>query len=129
MQEKILYIFLLIFFELYEASWQKADSIRGIIKNIFKRYEKGQIYFYLSHPSFWFVLYTAIKYNITNFWMIAIVLLKASDIAFKLWLIQAKSNKNSIDEILGLPQDFKISPAMIYLNTVVYTILFYFALF
>jgi len=128
MEERFLYIAILIFFELYEASWQKGESFKGMIKNIFKKYENGQIYFFLSHPSYWFVLYTAIKYGISNFWMISIILLKTADIAFKLWLIQSKIKGKEIDD-LGLPQDFKISPGMIYLNTVVYTILFYFALF
>jgi len=128
MEEKVLYLVILVIFELYEASWQKADSFKGIIENIFKKYDNGQIYFYLSHPSFWFVLYTAIKYNITNFWMIAIVLLKASDIAFKLWLIQSYQRGKNIDEILELPQDIK-SSYIIYLNTFIYTMLFYLALF
>ncbi len=129
MEDKALYLIILIIFELYEASWQKADSFKGIIDNIFKKYENGQIYFFLSHPSYWFVLYVAIKYGISNIWMISILLLKTSDIAFKLWLIQSKIKGKDIDEILGIPQDFKISSSMIYLNTVIYIALFYLALF
>ena len=128
MEDKALYIAVLFVFELYEASWQKADSFKGIIKNIFKRYDKGQIYFYLSHPTFWFVLYTATKFNITNLWMTTLILLKAGDIAFKLWIIQSYQKGKNIDEILDIPQDIE-SSYMVYLNTFVYTILFYLALF
>ena len=129
MEERTLYLFLLILFEIFEASWQRSDTFYGIIENIIKRYKKGQTYFYLSHPAFWFVLYVSIKYNIINFWMVMIVLLKASDIAFKLWIIQNIQKGKSIEEILQIPKDLKISSFMIYINTLVYSFLFYKAIF
>lgn len=126
MEEKILYIAILIIFELYEASWQKSNSLKGMIENIFTRYQKGQIIFFLSHPTYWFVLLVAIKYQINNFWMLAIIFLKTSDIVFKLWLIQTSINQKRL-EILNMP-DVKISPNLIYINTIVYTFLFIMAL-
>ena len=120
MNTKILYIFILIVFELYEASWQKSDSFNGMIQKIFDRYEKGQINFFLSHPTYWYVLFVAIKLDIHNFWMIAIIFLKTSDIVFKLWLIQSKKS-------FYFPE-IKISSNLIYINTIVYTFLFFMAL-
>ena len=129
MDERFIYLIILILFEIYEASWQKADTFFGIIQNIFDRFKKGQIYFYLSHPSLWFILYIAIKYNIFNFWMVFMILLKASDIAFKLWIIESHMKGRKIEEIIGLPTDIKISSYITYINTLVYTFLFYKAIF
>ncbi|WP_281950377.1 hypothetical protein [Nitrosophilus kaiyonis] len=129
MDERFIYLIILIIFEIYEASWQKADTFFKIVENIFDKFKKGQIYFYLSHPSLWFILFIAIKYNIFNFWMVFMILLKISDIAFKLWIIESLIKGKKIEEIIGLPADIKISPYMIYINTFVYTFLFYKAIF
>ena len=47
MQEKFLYLIILLFFEIYEASWQKSETFLGIIDNIQKKFKNGQIYFQL----------------------------------------------------------------------------------
>ena len=129
MDERFIYLIILILFEIYEASWQKADTFFGIIQNIFNRFKKGQIYFYLSHPSLWFILYIAIKYDIFNFWMSIIIFLKFSDTIFKLWIIDSIKKKKSITEIIGIPHDFEVSKYFLYINTFIYSFLLFKALF
>ena len=126
--EKGLYIVLMIIFELYEASWQKSSTFKGMIENILKRYQKGQINFFLSHPSYWYILFVVFKLNILNFWITVILFLKTIDIVFKLWLIQSYLKGNNIIDSM-VPKNMKISPNLIYLNLVFYAALFYFAIY
>ena len=122
MNEIIIYVFTLALFELYESSWQKAPSIGGMVANIYNRYREGIFRFFFSHPSFIFVLYLGIAYDLTNIWFLTILFMKFMDISYKLVLVK-KIEENKIQEVLPIPPDMPISPWMSYLNVIIYPVL------
>jgi len=126
MQETIIYVFVLALFEIYESSWQRATTLEALVRNIYRRYQKGIFYFFFSHPSFIYTLYLGIKYGLYNFWFMAILFLKFMDISFKLAIIQ-KLQEGRLHEIMPLPPQTKIDAWMSYINTLLYPLLLYLA--
>ncbi len=126
MQEIIIYVFLLVVFELYESSWQKGDSFGDILANIYKQYKRGIFYFFLSHPSFIYTLFLGIKFELANFWFMSLLFFKFLDIAYKLALIK-KIEKGEIEELFPLPLNTPVHKFMSYLNVIIYPPLLYLA--
>ncbi|WP_200763482.1 hypothetical protein [Nitrosophilus alvini] len=125
MENIIIYVTILLLLELYEASWQKGTNFAEIFSNIYNRYQKGIFQFFLSHPSFYFVLFVSIKYNIYNFWMMTILFLKFLDIVFKLSIIGKLEKGEKIWEILPVPAETQVNPAMFYIGAIVYPVMLY----
>ena len=87
----------LIFFEIFEMSWQKSPTIEQTILKLNGYYQKSIFIFFLMHPSFYFVLLIIMATKVFNFWMIAILFLKTIDIFIKLKLIKLHKSE-SMDE-------------------------------
>ncbi len=126
MDALIIYVLLLAFFELYESSWQSAPTLGGLLHNIYIRYQRSVFYLILSHPSFIYVLYLGIKYDLANFWFLAILFFKFLDISFKLVIAQ-KMQQRRLAEVMPLPLEMPLQKWMIYLNVVLYPLLLYVA--
>lgn len=127
MQEVYLELLILIIFEFYESSWQKAPTLGQMLANIYSRYQQGIFTFLFSHPSFYYLLYLGLKYDLTNFWFLSILFFKFMDISYKLVLVK-KIEEKALAEVLPVPLDMKISPWMGYINVVLYPLLFLLAL-
>ncbi len=124
MQEIIIYVFLLALFEFYESSWQSGATLHEVIENLYAKYQKGIFYFLLCHPSFIYVLYLGVKYDLSNFWYLSILFFKFLNISFELVIIQ-KLQERKLYEILPIPLDMRIERWMSYLNVLIYpTLLF-----
>ncbi len=126
MQEIIIYVFLLVLFEIYESSWQMGSSMQQIIANIYTQYKKGIFSFFFHHPSFIYSLYIGIKFDLSNFWFLSILFLKFFDIAFKLVIVQ-KVEQNRLAEVLPLELHMPIPKWMGFLNVLIYPALLYIA--
>ncbi len=127
MDNVIIYVFILALFELLESLWQIGPTMGAILQNIYKRYQKGIFYFLFSHPSFIYVLYLGIKYNLANFWFLSILFMKFLDISYKLVLVK-KIETSSIYEVLPVPLETPVPRWMGYLNVIVYPLLLAMAL-
>ncbi len=126
MDALIIYVLLLAFFELYESTWQSAPTLGEMLHNIYTRYERSVFYLILSHPSFIYVLYLGIKFDLSNFWFLSILFFKFLDISFKLVIAQ-KMQQRRLAEVLPLPLETPIQKWMAYLNVVLYPALLYVA--
>ncbi len=125
-QEFIIYVFVLALFEFYESSWQRGQTLKEVIENIYRRFQKGIFYFLFSHPSFYYVLYIGIKYDLTNFWFLSILFFKFLDISYKLVIVQ-KIRERKLQEVLPLPLEIEIQRWMSYLNVLIYPLLLTFS--
>ncbi len=119
----------MVLVEAFEFFWQKGESIREYMQNLFNIYQKGVIYFASLHASFIFILFCIFGLNLTSFYAYLIASIKFFDIAFKIHLL------NRIDK--GLPlggyeeiitQDAKLSNMSKLISSSTYLFLFYLAL-
>lgn len=121
-------ITLLIIFialEIFESTWQKSDTLYGLIVNNFAMYQKSLFTYFILHTTFFYSIYLAISLNNFSFWMSSILVLKFLDISFKLSMMKKLSNGESINEVM--PMDVKMTPLFRYMNVLIYPISFVFA--
>ena len=126
MQEIIIYVFVLVLFEIYESSWQMGSSMQQIIANIYTQYKKGLLSFFFHHPSFIYSLYVGMKFDLSNFWFLTLLSLKFFDIAFKLVVAQ-KIDENRLNEVLPIELTTPIPKWMGFMNALIYPVMLYLA--
>ncbi len=73
--------------ELFEAAWQRADSMRGVIENGWRLYRRSVFLFLAMHTGYVYVLFISLRYDVLNGPIIGMLAFKTLDIFFKLELI------------------------------------------
>jgi hypothetical protein len=123
-------IFILIIFfislEIFESNWQKADTFYGVIKNNYKVYEKNIFLYFILNPTFFFSIYLAMKFNNFGFLMSSIIVLKFTDICFRLFLMKKIEDDEDITQLV--PIDINYSLTIRYFNVILYPITFFLSL-
>jgi len=88
---------IMILLEIFEANWQRAETIEGILYKSYSLYKKSIFLFFLMHPTFYFVLFISLYTDVLNFGIIAILTLKVLDFMFKLDIINKYFIKDNLD--------------------------------
>jgi len=118
-------LFIFIAVELFESSWQKSDSMYGLISNNFTMYQKSIFLYFTLHLSFFYTIFVSIYLVNFSFWMSSILVIKFLDIAFKLNMMKKLSNGSSVEEVM--PINVKMTPLFRYMNVIIYPLSFVFA--
>ncbi len=122
-----LLIFLIIFIglELFESTWQKADTFYGVIKNNYLVYQKSLLLYFVANPTFIYTLFLSFYLNNFTFWLSILVVIKFVDISFRLYLLQLIDRDESISNII--PIDMNMNNYLRYINVIIYPFCFLFA--
>lgn len=128
MNTMMLLILILIVLELFEAWWQRAETMVGVLANGYHYYQKSIFLFFLMHPSFYYVLFVILFTQTLNGWMVTILLLKVMDIFFKITLMQNLFVKNKVDEMMGSILQEPLSPWIFLTGVGLYPFLLFYAL-
>ena len=122
----ILSLFLIfIALEFFESTWQKSDTLYGLIYNNFSIFNKNIILYFLLHTPFFFTILVSFYLNNFNFWMSSILVIKFLDISFKLTLMQKLSSGKELNEII--PMNINMNLVFRYMNVLIYPLTFLFA--
>lgn len=121
-------ILLLIFFilELFESTWQKSETLFGLINNNFNIYKKNIFLYFILHTTFFYTIFLSFYFNNFGFWMSSIFIIKFADIAFKLSIMKKLSQDISIENII--PMNIIMTPLYRYFNVLIYPLTFLFAI-
>jgi hypothetical protein len=111
--------FIYILLEYYEVSWQKADSMMGMLIKMFKYYKKSPLLFFAMHPTYSFIIFLIIAMNEVNT-LFAMLFIKTVDITLKVVLIQQVFEKRKLSHELSLMLLTPIHPLMPYIGLVIY---------
>ena len=123
----ILSLFLIfIALEFFESTWQKSDTLYGLIYNNFSIFNKNIILYFLLHTTFFFTILVSFYLNNFNFWMSSILVIKFLDISFKLTLMQKLSSGKELNEII--PININMNLVFRYMNVLIYPLTFLFAI-
>jgi len=121
-------ILILIVLELFEAYWQRSDTMTGLLANGYYYYQKSIFLLFLMHPSFYFILFVLLYTDTLNGWIVAILLFKSIDIFLKIALMRSlfvyDDLTQEIRDIIGEP----LSPWLFSMGLGVYPIMLYYAL-
>ena len=123
---EILSLFLIfVALELFEANWQKSDTLYGLLNNNFQIFQKNIFLYFLLHVTFFYTIFVSFYLNNFSFWMSSILIIKFLDISFKLSLMKKLSNGTNIEEII--PFNMTMVPILRYMGVIIYPLSFLFA--
>jgi hypothetical protein len=113
------YLILFVLLEIYEVSWQKAQTVMGMLARMYQHYSKNIFLFLIMHPTFYFAIGF---FMITNYNVYAMVLLliKAVDIIVKILLIQQIFVKKEVSQELALALLSPINNFFPYIGLLIY---------
>ena len=127
MENIYIIILLYIALELFEVQWQKADTLMGVLGNLYRYYNKNLILFFIMHPTFYVGIAIAMISDLA-FSAIALLFIKTMDIATKIILIQQVFEKEELNAEISSMLLAPLHPTMLYFSVAVYTPLVYLAL-
>ncbi len=70
--------------ELFEAAWQRADTLRGVIANGWRYYQRSVFLFLVMHTGYLYILYLSLRFDVLNWPIVGMLVLKSLDIFFKI---------------------------------------------
>ncbi|MDQ1244404.1 MAG: hypothetical protein QG565_744, partial [Campylobacterota bacterium] len=121
------YVFLFIFLELYEITWQKAPSIMGMVIRMYRYYSKNIFLFLLMQPTFYFSI-GFVMLSDYNVYAMILLFLKTVDVSTKILLIEQVFTKRELSHDLSLILLAPINGFLPYLGLFVYPVLIILAL-
>ncbi|MFA7084429.1 MAG: hypothetical protein WC141_07840 [Arcobacteraceae bacterium] len=125
--DTIIFLFTLFFaLELFEANWQKSQSLHGTIYNNFLVYQKSLLTFFVLNPTFFYVLFLIIYLDTSSLLMFAMLIIKFIDVAFKIVMMKKLSQGEKIEDIM--PVNAKMGFFFRYMNAIIYPVTFLFAI-
>ena len=113
------YLILFIALELYEISWQKADSIMGMLIKMYAQYSKSVFLFLIMNPTFYFSIWFAMVSD----YSISAMFIKTMDVATKVLLIDMVFIKKELPQDLALVLLAPINKFLPYIGLILYPIL------
>ena len=117
----------MILFELFESWWSYARTLGGILEKIRFYYRRNIFLLFLMHPSLWLVLYIAMVRGFHGILLGTILVMKVSDLLFKLWMVQ-KIDRGELSPDFQAMLSMPLAPWMPWINVVIYPILLTLAL-
>jgi len=128
MENLVAVISILIVLELFEAWWQKADTILDVLARGYHYYRISIFLFFLMHPTFYYILFIILFTKVFNGWMLTILLLKSIDIFFKLAMIKMVFIEQTTDDVIGPILTQPLSPWIFLTGASLYPFLLFYAL-
>ncbi len=128
MESVLLYAGLLLLLELFELSWQKAETIEQMISKAYAVYKTNIFLFFAMHPGLYFVLFTALLSGSYNLWIFFLIGIKATDIVFKLRLMEKVFEQEPPSRELSELLRQRIPGYMYTVPVILYPVLLYFGL-
>jgi hypothetical protein len=118
----------MIFLELIEAYLQMANTLGEMIDILYDYYSKSIFVFFLSHPTFYFVLCVALYLDTFNFYIIIILFFKTLDLFFKVEMIKQRYQEENMDSELVQLLSSNIAPWMRFIGLFTYVPLLFMAI-
>jgi hypothetical protein len=128
MENILIFVGILVVFELFEATMQRADTLYGVIEKLNVWYQKSIFTFFLIHPSFYFVLFVAIVTDVLNIYMILILAFKTFDLFYKIELIKTIFIKQKVPADLSAMLEWQIPSWFFLIGVTLYPPLLFYAL-
>ena len=116
-----------IVLELFEAQWQKADSLMGMLLRMYHHYQKSIVWFLILHPTFYFAIWLAMATDF-NAYAAIMLFIKTVDVATKILLIQQVFEKRELSQEMSMLLLAPLNPLLPYIGLVIYPPLVFFSM-
>ena len=122
----IILLIIFILLEIFESTWQKSETLFGLIYNNYYMYKKNIFFYFSLHSTFFYTMFLALYLNNFSLWMSSILVIKFLDIALKLSLFKKMEEGKELTELM--PMDMKMTNTFRYFNVLIYPLSFIFAI-
>lgn len=128
MENLLLFTFLLVCAELFEAYVQRASTLFGVLENLYKYYQKSIFLFFLVQPGFYFILFIVLITGVLNASMIFLLALKVFDVFYKIELIKKVFIQREVSSEVAQMLEWKMPPYFFLMGVGMYPPLLFYAL-
>ncbi|HSR74492.1 MAG TPA: hypothetical protein VLL31_06575, partial [Sulfurovum sp.] len=84
MENALLFTFILLLAELFEAFLQRSETLLGVLVKLYAYYQKSIFLFFLIQPGFYIVLFVILYTGVLNASMVFLLAIKIFDIFYKI---------------------------------------------
>jgi len=128
MENALTFTLILVIVELFEAYTQRADTLIGVLSNLYHYYRKSIFLFFLVQPGFYVLLFIALISGVLNASMIFLLALKVFDMFYKIELIKKVFIEKEVSVEVGQMLEWKMPPYFFLMGVTMYPPLLYYAL-
>ena len=128
MENILLFTFMLVVAELIEAYIQKAETLFGVLVNLYHYYRKSIFLFFLVQPGFYILLFVVLITGVLNASIIFLLALKIFDMFYKIELIKKVFIEKQVSAEVGQMLEWKMPPYFFLMGVGMYPPLLFYAL-
>lgn len=128
MENVLLFTFMLVMAELFEAYMQRSETLFGVLEKLYVYYDKSIFLFFLIQPGFYFILFIVLLTGVLNITMIALLALKIFDIFYKIELIKKVFIQREVSHEIVQMLEWKMPSWFFLMGVGMYPPLLYYAL-
>lgn len=128
MENVLLFTFMLVMAELFEAYMQRSETLFGVLEKLYVYYDKSIFLFFLIQPGFYFILFIVLLTGVLNVSMIFLLALKIFDIFYKIELIKKVFIQREVSQEIVQMLEWKMPSWFFLMGVGMYPPLLYYAL-
>jgi hypothetical protein len=128
MENALLFTFILLLAELFEAFVQRSETLLGVLVKLYAYYKKSIFLFFLIQPGFYTVLFIVLYTGVLNVSMVFLLAIKIFDIFYKIELIKKIFIEGEVSPEIAQMLEWRVPPLFFLLGAALYPLLLYFAL-
>lgn len=128
MENALLFTFILLLAELFEAFMQRSQTLLGVLDKLYAYYAKSIFLFFVIQPGFYVVLGIVIFTGVFNLSMIFLLAIKIFDIFYKIELIKKVFIEHEVSQEMAQILEWKIPPLFFLVGAGLYPLLLFYAL-
>lgn len=128
MENVLLFTFMLVMAELFEAYTQRSETLFGVLEKLYVYYDKSIFLFFLIQPGFYFILFIVLLTGVLNVSMIFLLALKIFDIFYKIELIKKVFIQREVSQEIVQMLEWKMPSWFFLMGVGMYPPLLFYAL-
>ena len=128
MENVLLFTFMLVLAELFEAYTQRSGTLFGVLEKLYIYYDKSIFLFFLIQPGFYFILFIVLLTGVLNMTMIFLLALKIFDIFYKIELIKKVFIQGEVSTEIAQMLEWKMPSWFFLMGVGMYPPLLFYAL-
>ena len=118
----------LLLAELFEALTQRAQTLLGVLENLYASYQKSIFLFFLMQPGFYVLLFIVLITGVLNASMIFLLAIKIFDMFYKIELIKKVFIQQNIPAEMAEMLNWKMPKYFFLMGSAMYPPLLFYAL-
>ncbi len=128
MENALLFTFILLLAELFEAFIQRSETLFGVLEKLYAYYQKSIFLFFLIQPGFYVIFFIVLLTGVLNISMVFLLAIKIFDIFYKIELIKKVFIQGEVSAEIAQMLEWKMPSYFFLMGAAMYPPLLFYAL-